>query len=147
MLRALWQKMLLVGALTDVPLVAVLTTTTPCFRRVFPSKPESVPYEILTIRPTNLADKHAAYQQQLPTGDPGRKQPTLLLDLQDPTTRFPEALSPPECHGKPCTPSSAGGSKWRIPLETSSTTGASYYSRRCICICHIRGRPGQAPGC
>ena len=108
LLRALWQKILHVGALTDVPLVAVLTTTTPCFRRVFPSKLESVLYNILTIRPIKLADKHAAYRQQLPTGDPGRKQPTLLLDLQDPTTRLPEALSPPECHGKPCTPSSTG---------------------------------------
>ena len=92
LLCALWQKIFLVGALTDLPLAAVLTTTTPRFRRTFPSKLESVPYKILTIRPTKLADKHAAYRQQLPTGDPGRKQPTLLLDLQDPTTRLPEAL-------------------------------------------------------
>ena len=58
----------------------------------FPSKLELIPYEILTIRPTKFADKHAAYLQQLSTGDPGRKQPTQLLDLQDPTTRLPEAM-------------------------------------------------------
>ena len=76
----------------DLPFVAVLTTTTLSIRHAFPSKLELIPYEILTIRPIKFADKRAAYYLQILTGDPGRKQPTLLLDLQDPTTRLPDAL-------------------------------------------------------
>ena len=139
LLRALWQKMLLVGALIDLPLVAILTTTTDRKLCSFTSKLKIIPYNILTIRPTKFADKHAAYYLQLPTGDPGRKRPTLLLDLQDPTTRLPEAYKSLCRRSKRTSQHSKqhGGSKWRIPLELSSTTGASY-SRRCICICHIR---------
>ena len=101
----------------DLPLVAILTTTTDQKLCSFASKLKITPYNILTIRPIELADKHAAYYLQLPTGDPGREQPTLLLDLQDPTTRLPEAYKRLfRRSGRLSTPSSKGGRKWRVPL-------------------------------
>ena len=62
-----------VGVLIDLPLVVILTTTTDQKLCSFASKLKITPYNILTIRPIELADKHAAYLQQLSTGDPGRK--------------------------------------------------------------------------
>ena len=34
----------------------------------FASKPKFIPYNILTIRPIKLTDKHASYQQEIPAG-------------------------------------------------------------------------------
>ena len=132
LLRALWRKILRVGTLALMPCQHVLTKTD------FPLKPQLIPYNILTIRPIKLADKHAAYQQRIPTGDPGRKQPTLLLDLQDPTTRLPEAISPPE---RMTMYSKQHGEASKILLELSSTTGTSHSSGcNCICITSERTR-------